>query len=114
MMIDTKAELNKSSQLSRFKTSKFKNAAAMEKKEEHIKLVIVVVVVVIVVVVVNKLTMKMVDLIGLPKGCFCMHLSNHSVLRDLAIGSYNSCGNYIDARTSTRSTQLLDASFFGV
>ena len=40
-------------------------------------------------------------------------LSNHSVFRDLAIGSYNSCGNYIDARSNTWS-QILDASFFGI
>ena len=68
------------------------------KKEEHIKSVMFVVVVVIVVV--NKLTMKMMD--WLPKS-FCLPLSNHSVFRDLAIGSYNSCGNYIDARSNTRS-----------
>ena len=37
------------------------------------------------------------------KKMFCLPLSNHSVLRDLAIGSYNSCGNYIDARSNTRS-----------
>ena len=61
MMIDTKSKLYWRSQLSRFKASKYKNAAPIEvKKEEHIKSVMVVLVV------------KMVDWIGLPKRCFCV------------------------------------------
>ena len=64
MMIDTKAKLYWRSQLSRFKASKYKNAAPMEvKKEEHIKSVMVM-------VVVNKLTMKMVDWVGCQKDGF--------------------------------------------